>query len=428
MKSIFNKLKKYYEIQSNFGILLLVGSFFVFGLAFLSIPSCSFIDALNPITWGLTVLMCFLILFILVFYKTIKIDFINISLVLFGIFALFSSLINGMRAFVFTPILLATFSALIYTFCISDKKVIKPLFISAYIGDILFLFLFIYQYRSDLIHLNFARLGSAFGDINDIAIFMGLGALISFMLTFYSKKFFLKICNAFILCLFGFCGLSCGSKIFIIIIAITFVVGIFLIFGKKRWWLSLIITCSLIGLFFLVINLPFMIGLKTRFMNMFATLKGEQKIDAGINGRDLSTIDRVNMFVDGITMWLRKPIFGYGIQGFFRASSYGKGWSHNHISETLASFGLIGAITYHFGFVKGMAGYIKNKKDSYRTMFFMIFIFFIVCMISVALNSEKIYAYLIPLPIAFLTNERQLFEIKVAPIFKRKEHKNDQNY
>lgn len=425
MKSLFNYLKNYFNLQSNFGVFLLICSFIVFGFAFLSIPACSFIVALNPITWALTILLCFLIILILVFYGTIKIDFINISLVLFGIFALFSSLINGMRAFVFTPILLAVFSALIYTFCINNRKVIKPLFISAYVGDILFLILFIFQYRSDLIHLNFARLGSAFGDINDIAIFMGFGAMTAFMFTFYSKKLLFKILNAFILCIFGFCGLSCGSKIFILIVAITFIVGIFFIFGKKRWWLSIIVTCFLVGLFFAAINLPFLVGLKNRFMNMFATLKGEQKVDAGINGRDLSTIDRVNMFVDGITMWLRKPVLGYGIQGFFRASSYGKGWSHNHISETLASFGLVGAITFHFGFIRGMCGYFKNKKDSYRTIFFMIFIFFIICMISVALNSEKIYAYLIPLPIAFLTNERQLYELKLSSIFKRKDHKND---
>ena len=147
---------------------------------------------------------------------------------------------------------------------------------------------------------------------------------------------------------------------------------------------------------------------KERFLNMFKTLTRDERINAA--GNDISTIDRLNMFVDGITMWLRKPVFGFCIQGFFRASSYGGKWSHNHFSETLASFGIIGAILFHYGYAKGVAGYFKVEKRNLEKSIGILLLFFIVTMFFVALNSQKLYAFMIPLPIALFANEKKAKE------------------
>ena len=271
------------------------------------------------------------------------------------------------------------------------------------------MFVFAFTYRNELIQLDFSRLGSKFGDINDIALFMGLGCVLSFSFFLYFRRWLLKITTAILFFAFLFCGFSSASKSFIFILGICLLTQVFLFFGKKKWWLSTIICGVLVALFFLLINLSFMSGFKQRLLDMFSTLTQNEKIDG--SNSDLSTIDRLYMFLDGMTMWLRKPVFGYGIQGFFRASSYGGGWSHNHFSETLVSFGIVGAVLFHFGYIRGIHGFVRSEKDNSSKALGILFLFFFVCMFFVALNSQKFYAFLIPLPIAFFENENRGFEL-----------------
>ena len=415
----FSNIKKLTNSDNYLIAIFKIASITLFAISFFSIPAVSFITQLKNITWALTIVTVLTMVFVLLFSKNkIKVDFISLSFVLFGFFAFFSSLINGMRAFVFTPILLSILSCLIYLYCRNNKDQIKPLFVASYIGLICFLFVFAYVYRYELMHLQFSRLGSKFGDINDIALFMGLGCVMSFSFFLYAKKWYFKVPCVLLFFVFVLCGLSSSSKSFLFILVICLLTQIFMFFGKKKWWISALISGGLIALFFIVINMPFMSGFKQRLLDMFSTLTQDQRISGSNN--DLSTIDRLNMFLDGMTMWLRKPIFGYGIQGFFRASSYGHAWSHNHFSETLASFGIVGAFLFHLGYVKGICGFFVSKKERMQKMLGILFLFFIICMFFVALNSQKIYSFLIPLPIAFFEKEKHIKEILSFPLFLEK--------
>lgn len=428
MKYEFSKIKEITGSESYVLAIFKIVSIVLFGLSFFSIPTLSFISKLSVVTWILTIgAVVSMAIVLILSKKRIRIDFIALSFILFGFFAFFSSIINGMRAFVFTPILLAILSCVIYLYCANNKAQIKPLLISAYIGLILFMLVFAFTYRIELINLDFSRLGSKFGDINDIALFMGLGCVLSFSLFLYIKKWWARILLAILFLTFIFCGFSSTSKSILFILVICLLTQIFMFFGKKKWWVSLIISGGLVVMFIILINLPFMSSFKQRLLNMFSTLTQDERIDGSNN--DLSTIDRLYMFLDGITMWLRKPIFGYGIQGFFRASSYGGGWSHNHFSETLASFGIVGAFFFHFGYVKGAIKFISTpKKQNIHKTLGILFLFFFVSMFFVALNSQKIYAFLIPLPIAFFENEQKQFEIISLPlVVERRKAKNAQD-
>ena len=420
----FSDIKRITQSENYIVAILKIASIVLFALSFFSIPTVSFITKLKNITWVLTIITVLSMVLVLLLSKNkIRVDFISLSFILFGFFAFFSSLINGMRAFVFTPILLSILSCLIYLYCKNNKDQIKPLFIASYVGLVFFLLVFAFTYRYELIHLQFSRLGSKFGDINDIALFMGLGCVMSFSIFLYAKKWYFKVPCAVLFFAFVLCGFSSSSKSFLFILAICLLTQIFVFFGKKKWWISIFISAGLISLFFIFINLPFMSGFKQRLLDMFSTLTQDQRISG--SNTDLSTIDRLNMFLDGMTMWLRKPIFGYGIQGFFRASSYGGGWSHNHFSETLASFGIVGAFLFHFGYVKGICGFFTTKKERMQKMLGILFLFFIICMFFVALNSQKIYAFLIPLPIAFFEKEKKNKEVYSIQLYLDKRKKSN---
>jgi O-antigen ligase len=192
---------------------------------------------------------------------------------------------------------------------------------------------------------------------------------------------------------------------------LTSVFTIFLFFGKKRFYISLIIVGVSIGIFVLLLNLPFFSTMKDRFLTMFSTLTN--KSIEGTNTSDMSTIGRIQMFQNGVEMFFRKPLFGYGVNGFFVSSSYGGSWSHNHFSETLCSFGLLGTILYHIPFYYSIKGFFDKNRSKNSNISLILICFFVMMMFSVALVSQKIFAYTIGLACAEL-NPATRFEKKVS--------------
>jgi O-antigen ligase len=380
--------------KSKFAFFLYAITIILFGLIFFSIPALSFRTSLNLITWVLTFLFIFVSLIYLIFLSGIKIDIILLSLFGFCVSCFISSLLNGMKGFVFTPIFLTAFSGLFYVFLKSSGLPKKPYFIAAYLGLIVFNLLFIIEYRTELLSFNFTRLGESFGDENDIALFFALTFLFSIISIFFNKKILFKLINLPIVLMSGYCGLSTGSKAFILLVCVVLMFSILLFFGKKRWYFSLITFLAIIIAIVVLLSLPPFETLRYRILQMLSTFTGKH-ID-GVYGVDLSSIDRLRMFYDGFEMFLRKPLFGFGIQGFFTFSSYGGMWSHNNFSESLCNFGLVGSILFHFPFFYSV---FKNHKEQTPIKLYSYFLtlFFITSMFVVALNSQKIFTFLIPL-------------------------------
>ena len=393
MKSRFN-LQFFLDLIT---LLLVFATFF-------SIPFFSFNSRLYIITWILTGLMVVSMSISLIFISRIKIDIISFSFILFAISSLISSALSQFTAFKITAPVLSFLSFVIYSYCKSNSHQKKKIYIAIYLGDVLFALAFAIMYRKEIIGLDFSRLGSYFGDINDVSLFMGVGFLFSFYYIFFSKKIILKIINVFFCILFLICGITTGSKIFIFSLVAIYISVIFLFFGKKKWWLSsIIVVCSFVLAFF-ALQLPALQTVRRRLLLFFNTVIGYQTTE--YIGYDLSTISRLDMFLDGIEMFMRKPLFGWGIWGFATYGGMNNGWSHNHFSETLCNFGIIGTVLFHIGFFKSFIHYFKSKrKDNHLP--FLIIVFFVVLMFSVALNSEKIYSYLAPVAFCSLCEQEK---------------------
>ena len=194
---------------------------------------------------------------------------------------------------------------------------------------------------------------------------------------------------------------------------------IFFVFGKKKWWFALLIIVGLVALGLMLISfVPVFSVIKERTLDFISTLFG-----TNINGADngeLSTIRRLEMFIIGFELFLKKPLFGWGIWGFASHSALDVGWSHNNFSESLCNFGLVGTILFHFGFIFSFYKILKTKKYQSKDYFLPIFIliFFLIAMFSVALNSQKIYSFLIPVVFVFFSFEEKSFYI--SPLRKEK--------
>ena len=403
-------LNVFAKSKSKINLIIDITVISLFALNFFSVPIFSFNEKMFYITWILTILLIGLVVLDLILFYTIQFDFLFLSLIIFAFSSLLSSALNLFSGFRLTPILLSVLISFVYLFC-KNTKLEKELMLSAFLGNVAFLLFFVVYYRSSFLSLKLSRLGEAFGDVNDVSLFMAFGFLFSFYILFFKKNIIFKVFSFLLLILFGICGLSTGSKIFIVILAVCIPVLIFLFFGKKKWYLSIIFVTSLFASMFLILQIPAFNSIKTRFYDMISTFFGKSIDNSRID--ETSTIERVEFFLAGIELFFKKPLFGWGIWGFATHAKINYGWSHNNISESLCNFGLVGSFFFHYCFVGSLKCFFTSKEKKKSALYFVVVLFFVVSMISVALNSEKIYALLAPIAFSKLSQEEPLTSLSV---------------
>lgn len=379
------------RFKSNFNNAIRLIAFFLFGASIASIPIFSFNKNLYLCTWAIVGLMLADMCLFIVINKKVTIDITVVSLVLFSFSALISSVLNGLHGFNFTPILLPIATSIIYVFS-KTAGASKAMLLSGFLGMCVFLIVFMIHYRANIISMNFnGRFGGDFGDENDIAILLGFGFSYAFFNALERKNIWANIVFFLLCVLFAFCGLLTGSKIFIFILLFVTVICIFLRLGKKRWWISCLIICGTIVGCFLLLKIPVFSAIRYRLEVFLKTFLG---VSGSSSRLDYSSIFRLYMFQDGIEMFLRKPFFGFGIWGFATYGGLNNGWSHNHFSEGLCNFGLMGFILFHVPFFSSLFDYFCSKDKKQKNESFVLLLFFLISMISLSFFTQKIYAFI----------------------------------
>ena len=413
-QNLLDKFALLFESKSKLNITIDIIALLSFFAAFLSIPLCSFRAGLNKITWLFTIIFLMAMLISIILFGKIQIDKLSFSIILFVVWTAICTFVNIKLHddIVFTPILLMIFTCLTYIF-ISQNKQYRDLFVTVvFLSILIFTLSYVIFYFDELKSLNFKRLGENFGDINDIAICFGIGFAICFSLIFNLKFNIIKVILLFItLLLLGLCGLSTGSKIFLLIICVTSLFTVIKFMNKKhlKWYFYILIILGLVLLFILIINLPAFETIKRRLLDFLNPKSGDQ-----------STSLRLQMFIDGFYMFLRRPLFGFGSSGYFTSSSIGGCWSHNNFSELLCSYGLIGFILFYIPYFLAIRSKKENKNKYLNDVGSILMVTFICCMFTVALESQKVFAYSIPIFYSLYdSNPVVLFDIKK---FKKKEN------
>ena len=390
-QNLIDKCSSLFGTKSKVNIVIDIVALIFFFAAFLSIPLCSFRTGLNKITWFFTIMFLLSMFISIVLFNKLEIDKLSASLMLFTIWIIICTLvnINLHSELVLTPVLLSISTCLIYMFLFQNKQYRELMISIVFVAAFVFMLFYVVFYFDELKSLNFKRLGNEFGNINDIAITFGIGFSICFSLIFNSKFNVFKFIALFVsLLLLSLCGLSTGSKIFILIICVTSLFTIIMFMRSKhlKWYFYVIIILGLSLLLVLVLSLP-----------AFETIKNRLLVFLNPKSNDKSTSLRLQMFIDGFYMFLRRPLFGFGSSGYFTSSSIGGGWSHNNFSELLCSYGLIGFIVFYIPYILAIKSRRKNSTNYLNDVGSILMVTFICCMFAVALESQKVFAYSIPI-------------------------------
>ena len=128
---------------------------------------------------------------------------------------------------------------------------------------------------------------------------------------------------------------------------------------------------------------------------------------------------RRDMIVKALEMFIQKPIFGWGIEGFAAHSGFGV-YSHNNYTETLVSFGIVGFILlYSYKVVLLVAQFktISKEKDKQKSMQSMII--FVAMSISLILDFAAISMNNIVVNIPFALSAAYLLMRKIEEKRKR---------
>lgn len=382
---------------SKFNVItnLLFSSFFY--LILVSIPTCSFNKKLMFLTWIFAALLLFtMIVKILVAGRLVCNVTLLVSYILLVASMLLSSLLNWNGAFTLTPYILTGVAFVSFLFFSSFEELRQWSFLLVFASMVSFLLIFIVLYYKELIARDFYRLGTAFGDQNEVAMFMALGACFTVYFFMFRSGAIRKILLGILFLTFVYCGFSTGSKLFILTLAgcVTFLIFAYF---NKRWWLSILVLCAIAIVGVVVLALPAFASYRDRILGFLKFFL------PGANGlTDFSTYERYEMFIGALHMFSTKPIFGFGTLGFAQFSSFGRG-CHNTYGQMLCNYGLIGFLLFFFPFALSFYLYGKAQKNGREKLSVMMVLFFVLCAFSLYLDIQKIYAFTIPLAYAELT-------------------------
>lgn len=325
-KELFHLDKTKYIFEAIIYISILILSFML--------PSFSY-TSLHNLPLLFVGLVCILIIAYLFKYKTFSMNKCISSMILFLLVIIISSMLNDISQIKKTEFLLIIMCIILYEFISSNNHLIRSIY-ALYFGLTLFFIYFFIIYHKEILSLDFKRLGSAFGNVNAIGEYFMVGYLFGLYLVIIRKNFLLVIPTG-IFIIFGFLT---GSKSFFLSLLLLSVCFIVMIFGRKKWYISLISIVSVIIVILVLLNLPMFATMKKRIISMLNTLLGNNSSYV-----DMSTVERYNMIFEAFYLFTFKPVFGWGTNGFAINGSYAT-YSHTTITELLCDFGLAGFVLF----------------------------------------------------------------------------------
>lgn len=197
---------------------------------------------------------------------------------------------------------------------------------------------------------------------NVIGIILSLGTLYMLHLGVTQNKLFLLL-----MLVPSSLGLITGSRKSLLAIIIGLILYAFLYStycvkkkNRKRLRVMLLVLVAVIGLLYACFNVEFLYNIiGFRVEGLLGTLFGGKNTEA-------SAVQRSQMIEKAWEMFLQKPLFGWGIDGFTAKSGFGT-YSHHNYMEMLVSFGFFGCLfVYLFKFRLLWVHFKMLKNDKYE--------------------------------------------------------------
>lgn len=204
------------------------------------------------------------------------------------------------------------------------------------------------------------RLGGLLGNENTFGMTFSYGFVVCFYFFLNSRariRVFYLICLVPLL-LFAF---SSQSKKALIMMVIGCLLLCVFRYGVKQIWKTILLIIVIAFALFRLLQLEVFSGIYLRMTSFFS-------------GTDSSDLFRFRLIEIGISLFLQRPIAGWGYNSFRYVSGTGF-YSHNNFVELLANLGLIGFSLYYCIFIKTLfpISRIRRKKiDSIYDVFFVL--------------------------------------------------------
>ena len=380
-KTVFNSLKESTKAKKVLRIFLCL----LLGLYVFSIPSFSGRELFNYFYYAVFAALVIFIIAYKFLYSSFKIELKHCILFFFSISSLVGTILYSHAFREWATIFLMSFSFFIIVMVFDEIDNKRLVLYIAYIALFCFSIYFIMKYRSDLLNISkiaSLRLGDYFDNVNAVSMYFTFGLGLSLFLALFSKNK-IELLNILPSAVFAFLGITTGSRTFIITAFLLIIILLIVRFWKKKL-LLIIILASLIGLVFILINLPFMSTIKNRMLEMIKT------IFAGTEAEG-STIQRSIMQQYGFSLGIKNMLFGLGAHGFATFSGVGT-YSHSNLSEVFCDFGIIGFICFYSVWYVCFLNSSK-VKDDYKMFAVSFLIVEIIHSFFAVLFSSKISAF-----------------------------------
>lgn len=307
-----------------------------------SIPSFSGRYPFNFISYFLMAFLSLTVILYYFLYMKFRFDFRVILYPSFAIWAFIGTAIysHEFRSYLTLILLSLSFVVFYYSFqCINNRKKILLLSYIALAAFSVYFLIIYFRQLIDFSSLTNVRLGDYFDNVNGVGTYFATASTIGLFFAFFrSKK--IEILHLVPITLFFYLGVATGSRTFLVTFFVA-LISIIVFKFRKHKTIMLLSFISLIVVFLVLINMPFMTSLKIRFEKSFIALFSE-----GTNYQEMSSVTRVLWQKYGFYLGSKNILFGLGGNGFSVFSGVGT-YTHGNFAEIFCDFGIIGFSLYH---------------------------------------------------------------------------------
>lgn len=244
----------------------------------------------------------------------------------------------------FTLVFIMSFTIVNMLMRTGDYRAIE---FAVYFG-ILYNFLLVYSKNGVLLNIfQYARLGGTFGNANVFGFVFVVSTIFALIrLMNFSKdddKILIKYFVFAGIIFLNIWGIIFYSKsktaiiVFVIIMAVWSLIR--LAFSKKYNKIIYLIIILVIGL--VTFNLISSAIIQTNRFNIISS-----NLYFNSSGGIASDVMRLRMIDDGVSLWLKRPVIGWGFDQFRYISFYGT-YSHNNYIELLCNLGIVGFVLFY---------------------------------------------------------------------------------
>lgn len=248
------------------------------------------------------------------------------------------------------------------------------------------------------------RLGSEYGNVNNVAQKCVFSFIICCYYSFLDKSIgkwkIPAVLNA-VICFMVI--LFTGSRK-ALIVAIVAVAVMFWQYSKTKGVATrikyiLIGTLVIFLMIVIVANVPMFSGYKERFIVLFETITGK------VGKQSRSDLNRIRFIKDGVKYFSNNIIFGGGI--CYSYELFGT-YAHNNYIEMLINFGIIGFITYYWGYAVNFVNLFRMKSTdnlNIKTLFLVLMCTILVYDIGVVTYYDRYICIMLSAINVFFVNK-----------------------